>query len=104
MLLLGRALIGLGCCLRHDRGIEGARFSGFLVIAFPLLKRLDGHAWARWVAVTATLPGPTCCSNWLGWRELFALCAGITAASAVMIYLIVPEAKPVARDAGPRWA
>jgi predicted MFS family arabinose efflux permease len=33
--------------------------------------------------------------DWIGWRELFGLLAGLTVASAVMIYLIVPETTPV---------
>jgi predicted MFS family arabinose efflux permease len=45
-------------------------------------------------AVTATLPADLLL-DWIGWRELFGLFAGLTAASAVMIYLIVPEATPV---------
>jgi hypothetical protein len=45
-------------------------------------------------AVTATLPADLLL-DWIGWRELFGLLAGLTAASAVMIYLIVPEATPV---------
>src|SRR5260370_33676840 len=45
-------------------------------------------------AVTATLPADLLL-DWIGWRELFGLFAALTAASAVMIYLIVPEAAPV---------
>jgi predicted MFS family arabinose efflux permease len=48
-----------------------------------------------WGAVTATLPADLLL-DWLGWLELFALFAGPTVVGAVMIYLIVPEAKPVA--------
>src|SRR5258705_12426757 len=42
-------------------------------------------------AVTPTLPADLLL-DWIGWRELFGLFATLTAASAVMIYLIVPEA------------
>jgi predicted MFS family arabinose efflux permease len=45
-------------------------------------------------AVTATLPADLLL-DWIGWRELFGLLAGLTVASAVIIYLIVPEATPV---------
>jgi Major Facilitator Superfamily len=44
MLLVGRAFDRSGCCLRHDRGIEGARslvFRGSRAGA----QRLDGYAW-----------------------------------------------------------
>jgi MFS family permease len=46
-------------------------------------------------AVTATLPADLLL-DWIGWRELFGLLAALTAASAVLIYLIVPETAPVA--------
>jgi predicted MFS family arabinose efflux permease len=49
-------------------------------------------------AVTATLPADLLL-NWIGWRELFGLFAGLTAASAAIIYLVVPEATPVATGA-----
>src|SRR5260370_21415872 len=45
-------------------------------------------------AVTATLPADLLL-DWIGWRELFGLLAGLTVASAVMIYLIVPEATSI---------
>jgi predicted MFS family arabinose efflux permease len=37
--------------------------------------------------------------EWIGWRELFGLLAGLTAACAAIVYLIVPEAKPIASSA-----
>src|ERR1700726_3598194 len=46
-------------------------------------------------AVTATLPADLLL-DWIGWRELFGLFAAVTAASAAIIYLIVPEATPAA--------
>jgi predicted MFS family arabinose efflux permease len=49
-------------------------------------------------AVTATLPADLLV-DCIGWRELFGLFAGLTAVSAVMIYLIVPEATAVASGA-----
>jgi predicted MFS family arabinose efflux permease len=51
--------------------------------------------------VTATLPADLLL-DWIGWRELFGLFAGLTAASAVLIHLIVPEATPAAT--GAVWA
>ena len=85
-----------GCCLRHDRGIEGAR-SLVSRGSRTAPERLDGDAGALG-AVTATLPADLLL-DWIGWRELFGLFAGLTVASAVMIYLIVPEATPVASGA-----
>ena len=49
-------------------------------------------------AVTATLPADLLL-GWLGWRELFGLFAGLTAVSAAIVYLVVPEATPVASGA-----
>jgi ParB/RepB/Spo0J family partition protein len=96
MLLVGRALIGLGVASAMTGGLKA------LVLWFPgdrvpLLNGLMVMLGALG-AVTATLPADLLL-DWLGWRELFGLFAALTAASAVMIYLIVPEAKPVASGA-----
>src|SRR5882672_579229 len=92
MLLLGRALIGLGVASAMTAGLKA------LVLWFPgdrvpLLNGLMVMLGALG-AVTATLPADLLL-DWIGWRELFGLFAALTAASAVMIYLIVPEAAPV---------
>src|SRR6195256_4234710 len=92
MLLIGRALIGLGVASAMTAGLKA------LVLWFPrdrvpLLNGLMVMLGALG-AVTATLPADLLL-DWIGWRELFGLFAGLTAASAVMIYLIVPEATPV---------
>jgi MFS family permease len=97
-LLLGRALMGLGVASAMTASLKA------LVLWFPgdrvpLLNGLMVMLGALG-AVTATLPADLLL-DWLGWRELFALFAGITAASAVMIYLIVPEARPVASGVVP---
>src|SRR6266851_4898836 len=96
MLLVGRALIGLGVASAMTGGLKA------LVLWFPgdrvpLLNGLMVMLGALG-AVTATLPADLLL-DWIGWRELFGLFAGLTAASAVMIYLIVPEATPVANGA-----
>jgi len=93
MLLVGRALIGLGVASAMTGGLKA------LVLWFPgdrvpLLNGLMVMLGALG-AVTATLPADLLL-DWIGWRELFGLLAGLTAASAVMICLIVPEATPVA--------
>jgi MFS family permease len=92
MLLVGRALIGLGVASAMTAGLKA------LVLWFPgdrvpLLNGLMVMLGALG-AVTATLPADLLL-DWIGWRELFGLLAGLTVASAVMIYLIVPEATPV---------
>src|SRR5882672_837636 len=92
MLLVGRALIGLGVASAMTGGLKA------LVLWFPgdrvpLLNGLMVMLGALG-AVTATLPADLLL-DWIGWRELFGLFAALTAASAVMIYLIVPEATPV---------
>ncbi len=89
MLLVGRALIGLGVASAMTAGLKA------LVLWFPgdrvpLLNGLMVMLGALG-AVTATLPADLLL-DWIGWRELFGLFAALTAASAVMIYLIVPEA------------
>ena len=96
MLLVGRALIGLGVASAMTAGLKA------LVLWFPgdrvpLLNGLMVMLGALG-AVTATLPADLLL-DWIGWRELFGLFAGLTAASAVMIYLIVPEATPAATGA-----
>jgi predicted MFS family arabinose efflux permease len=96
MLLVGRALIGLGVASAMTAGLKA------LVLWFPgdrvpLLNGLMVMLGALG-AVTATLPADLLL-DWLGWRELFGLFAGLTAASAAIIYLIVPETAPVASSA-----
>src|SRR6266481_5496278 len=93
MLLVGRALIGLGVASAMTAGLKA------LVLWFPgdrvpLLNGLMVMLGALG-AVTATLPADLLL-DWIGWRELFGLFAGLTVASAAMIYLVVPEATPVA--------
>ena len=93
MLLVGRALVGLGVASAMTAGLKA------LVLWFPgdrvpLLNGLMVMLGALG-AVTATLPADLLL-DWIGWRELFGLLAALTAASAVLIYLIVPETAPVA--------
>jgi len=93
MLLAGRALVGLGVASAMTAGLKA------LVLWFPgdrvpLLNGLMVMLGALG-AVTATLPADLLL-DWIGWRELFGLLAALTAASAVLIYLIVPETAPVA--------
>jgi MFS family permease len=93
MLLLGRALIGLGVAAALTAGLQA------LVLWFPrervlLLNGLMVMLGALG-AVTATWPSEFLLAT-IGWRELFGLFAVLTAVCAVMIYLVVPEVAPVA--------
>lgn len=95
-LLAGRALIGLGVAAALTAGLKA------LVLWFPrervpLLNGLMVMLGALG-AVTATLPADLLLA-WIGWRDLFGLFAALTAACAVMVYVVVPEAKPVANGA-----
>jgi sugar phosphate permease len=96
VLLIGRALIGLGVASAMTAGLKA------LVLWFPgdrvpLLNGLMVMLGALG-AVTATLPADLLL-DWIGRRELFVLLAAVTAASAAIIHLIVPEATPVASGA-----
>src|SRR5712664_2159067 len=91
MLLFGRALIGLGVASAMTAGLKA------LVLWFPgdrvpLLNGLMVMLGALG-AVTATLPADLLL-DWIGWRELFGVFAGLTIAGAIRVYLIVPEATP----------
>jgi len=92
MLLVGRALIGLGVASAMTGGLK-ALVLWFPEDRVPLLNGLMVMLGALG-AVTATLPADLLL-DWIGWRELFGLFAGLAAASAVIIYLVVPEATPV---------
>ena len=97
-LLVGRALIGLGVASALTAGLKA------LVLWFPgdrvpLLNGLMVTLGALG-AVTATLPADLLLA-WIGWRELFGLFAALTAACAVMVYFVVPEATPIASGAVP---
>jgi MFS family permease len=93
MLLVGRALIGLGVASAMTAGLK-ALVLWFPEDRVPLLNGLMVMLGALG-AVTATLPADLLL-DWIGWRELFGLFAALTAASAVLIYVIVPEATPAA--------
>src|SRR5258708_27245963 len=95
-LLAGRALMGLGVAAALTAGLKA------LVLWFPrdrvpllngLMVMLGGLG-----AVTATLPAELALT-WIGWRELFGGFAAVTAGGAVMIYLFMPDAAPVAGGA-----
>lgn len=91
MLLLGRALIGLGVASALTAGMQA------LVLWFPrervpLLNGLMVMLGALG-AVTATWPAELALA-WIGWRELFGLLAALTAVGAILVHFVVPEAVP----------
>ena len=90
-LLAGRALIGLGVAAALTAGLK-ALVHWFPGDRLPLLNGLMVMLGALG-AVTATLPAELALT-WIGWRELFALFAAVTAGCAVMMYLVVPEITP----------
>jgi len=92
LLLIGRALIGLGVAASLTAGLKA------LVLWFPrervpLLNGLMVMLGALG-AVTATLPAEALLVS-VGWRGLFDLLALASAGCALVIYLVVPE-MPVA--------
>jgi MFS family permease len=87
-LALGRGLIGLG--------VAGALMAGLkaIVLWFPLERIALANGCFIMLgalgAVTATAPAEIVLAH-LGWRGLFAVLASVTAASAIVILLVVPE-------------
>ena len=93
VLLAGRALMGLGVASALTARLKA------LVLWFPkdrapLLNGLMIMLGALG-AVTAPSPADVFLAL-IGWRELFALFAAVTAGCAAMIHLVVPEVAPVA--------
>lgn len=87
-LLLGRALIGLGFSAALMSGLKA------IVLWFPPERIASANGLLVTLgalgAVTATAPGEALVDA-LGWRGLFLLLAGLTIASAAVIFMIVPE-------------
>jgi MFS family permease len=91
MLLLGRALIGLGVASALTAGMQA------LVLWFPKERVPLLNGWMVMLgalgAVTATWPAELLLAS-IGWRELFGLLAALTAVCAIMVHFVVPEAAP----------
>ena len=94
MLLLGRALIGLGVAAALTAGIQ-ALVLWFPKERVPLLNGLMVMLGALG-AVTATWPAELLLAS-IGWRELFGLLSALTAVCAIMVHFVVPEAAPVSK-------
>jgi len=96
MLLLGRALIGLGVAAALTAGMQA------LVLWFPRERVPLLNGWMVMLgalgAVTATWPAELLLAS-IGWRELFGLLAALTAVCAIMVHFVVPEAAPITNRA-----
>jgi MFS family permease len=96
LLMGGRALIGLGVAAAMAAGMKA------LVVWFPRerVPLLSGFMVALGAtgALTATLPADFLIGL-MGWRGLFGLLAIGSAGCALLIYLVVPEARSVTPDA-----
>lgn len=87
-LLISRAMIGLGVAAALTAGLKS------IVLWFPRerVALLNGYMimLGSLGAVTATAPAEHLLS-WMGWRQLFEILAAATGATAVLIYIVVPE-------------
>jgi MFS family permease len=87
-LVLARAMIGVGVAAALTAGLKA------IVLWFPRerVALLNGSMVMLGAlgAVTATAPAEVL-MDWIGWRGLFELLAAATAASAVLVYIMVPE-------------
>jgi MFS family permease len=87
-LLISRAMIGLGVAAALTAGLKS------IVLWFPRerVALLNGYMimLGSLGAVTATTPAEHLLA-WIGWRQLFEILAAATGATAVLIYVVVPE-------------
>jgi len=96
MLLLGRALIGLGVAAALTAGIQ-ALVLWFPKEKVPLLNGLMVMLGALG-AVTATWPAEFLITS-IGWREGFGALAALTAVCAIIVHFVVPETTPTPKKA-----
>ncbi|MBW7970157.1 MFS transporter [Bradyrhizobium sp. BR 10289] len=87
-LLIARAMIGLGVAAALTAGLKS------IIIWFPRerVALLNGCMvmLGSLGAVTATAPVEHLLA-WMGWRTLFEILAAATGATAILIYIVVPE-------------
>ena len=88
VLVIARAMIGLGVAAALTAGLKA------IVLWFPSerVALFNGHMVTLGAlgAVTASAPAEALI-DWIGWRGLFEVLAAATAASAILIYIVVPE-------------
>jgi MFS family permease len=101
-LVLGRALIGLGVAAAFTGGLKA------IVLWFPKDRTASMNGWMVMLgtlgALSATSPAELLLDWSGGWRGLFAILAAVTVASALMIWVVVPEAtsaKPSSNEHAP---
>ncbi|SCB45560.1 Predicted arabinose efflux permease, MFS family [Bradyrhizobium shewense] len=87
-LLIARAMIGLGVAGALTAGLKS------IILWFPRerVALLNGYMvmLGSLGAVTATAPVEHLLA-WMGWRQLFEILAAATGATAILIYVVVPE-------------
>ncbi|MDH2398409.1 MFS transporter [Bradyrhizobium sp. SSUT18] len=87
-LLLARAMIGFGLAAALMAGLKS------IVLWFPRerVALMNGYMimLGSLGAVTATAPAEHLIA-WMGWRQLFEVLAAATAATGMLIYVVVPE-------------
>jgi len=101
-LVLGRALIGLGVAAAFTGGLKA------IVLWFPKDRVGAMNGWMVMLgalgALSATSPAELLLDWSGGWRGLFAILAAVTVASALTIWVVVPEAesaKPSSNEHAP---
>jgi len=91
-LVLGRALIGLGVAAAFTGGLKA------IILWFPKDRVAVMNGWMVMLgalrALSATSPAEVLLDWSGGWRGLFGILAALTTASALMIWVVVPEATP----------
>jgi type IV secretory pathway TrbF-like protein/predicted MFS family arabinose efflux permease len=91
-LALGRALIGLGVAAAFTGGLKA------IILWFPKNRVTVMNGWMVMLgalgALSATSPAQVLLDWSGGWRGLFGILAAVTMASALMIWVVVPEATP----------
>jgi type IV secretory pathway TrbF-like protein/predicted MFS family arabinose efflux permease len=92
-LVLGRALIGLGVAAAFTSGLKA------IVLWFPKDRVAAMNGWMVMLgalgALSATSPAELLLDWSGGWRGLFAILAAVTVASALTIWVVVPEVTSV---------
>ncbi|MEY9459671.1 MFS family permease [Bradyrhizobium ottawaense] len=98
-LLIARAMIGLGVAAALTAGLKS------IILWFPRerVALINGYMimLGSLGAVTATVPVEHLLA-WMGWRQLFEVLAAATGATAIFIYVVVPERRIVPSIASTR--
>jgi MFS family permease len=94
--LIARAMIGLGVAGALTAGLKS------IILWFPRerVALVNGYMimLGSLGAVTATVPVEHLLA-WMGWRQLFEILAAATGATAILIYVVVPEQRIIPSNA-----